>query len=1202
MARVCKLFSLALLMGLSGRVVALGLGDITLNSGLNQRLDAQIDIVGALPGDLDEFQAQLAPRELFAQYGLDYPAFLSGLTFRATRDARGDAVLRVRSAQPVTEPFLTFLVEANWPRGRLLREYTVLLDPPAFLPGEANTAVTPAASGEAPDAAVNRGMIEPGPGAAAPAPRERAAPVQPARSAAAPRAGGGSGGGGELLGQEYGPIARGESLWKIAARARPGGATLNQTMLAIYQRNPEAFYGNMNLLRQGATLRIPAAQSILEVSTGRANATLAQDTARWRGEEPAAAAPAGEGAARAAAPGNRPAAAAPAGQLTLVEPEEAGADGGEFAAAQAEIERLRDRNAALAEEVESQRAEYEAELERTRERLALRNQELAELQQRLASLEGGAGAEAATGAGPRGTPGADLNRGEAARDAAASAQQQPGDAADGAVAATAGEESEASGEAAGGAATAGAAGAAQTPSQEQQQARTRPAPTPAQPPPAGGGGPLDFLFGLLGNPLLWASVGLVAVLGAGAVVLRNRSAAREEEGFESFDPFPEEDDALKDTMSTTESTSVEAAGENFATTLDTPFDDDGEPATVVDGGRARAAAPATTQALDMTADMATPGTGAPDRFDLGNDTTQLLDETNDPVSEADFHMAYGLYDQAAELINQALDAEPHRIDLQNKLLEIYFVWGNAEAFRDAAARLQPSLTAAGGGAWDKIVIMGKQICPGDALFAGATGAGAATADLDLGDTAASAGPSAGASGDDDDVIAIGLDELPDDQQMSDELELDLDIPLEGLDDEAAAEPVGTDTTATADTSRLDFSGADDDALDFELELPPPLPEDASDEGEATTLTDPDVLAGAEGAASDAARDDAARARHAEDDGDDGLEPDAELQEIARRLEARMGSTGEGPDLSLDLGQTIAPEAPPQTSVRLDMDDEDDGFGDFQAFTGVSEDDEGGAGTHMPVVPEDEDPLLSSGEFKIELPDDAPLVRASQRGDDAAVTTELTGENVMLGSDFDPLEADGETERALTFELPETERLAVGDATEQGLMIDPALRGEDDEEGASTALISPSGMIGDAQARGDADWAAGEATIESPLMGRPDPSESSLAPTVQAPMATEVSSTAETVSAQVFELRSHFEQQGGSGAGGGDDDTAEVPASQLGLPEVDDGAIDEVGTKLDLARAYIDMGDADGARDILQEVVGEGSSEQRQQAQALLDSI
>ncbi len=118
---------------------------------------------------------------------------------------------------------------------------------------------------------------------------------------------------------------------------------------------------------------------------------------------------------------------------------------------------------------------------------------------------------------------------------------------------------------------------------------------------------------------------------------------------------------------------------------------------------------------------------------MSSESAVNLDQ-GDPLAEADFHMAYGLYDQAADLVRIALEREPDRRDLRLKLLEIYFVWGNKDAFLQTAKGLEATRDRAPAGEWDKIVIMGKQICPDEPLFASTAGSGrgaGALVDLNL---------------------------------------------------------------------------------------------------------------------------------------------------------------------------------------------------------------------------------------------------------------------------------------------------------------------------------------------------------------------------------------------------------------------------------------------------------------------------------------
>src|SRR5258708_31599637 len=125
---------------------ALGLGEIHLNSALNEPMNAEIDLIAAAPDELTALRATLASREAFTRYGIDKPPFLVTVTFKVGKAKDGRDVLLVRSTDSIPEPFVTFLVEVNWARGRLMREYTVLLDPPVYTPGESARSSAPVAA------------------------------------------------------------------------------------------------------------------------------------------------------------------------------------------------------------------------------------------------------------------------------------------------------------------------------------------------------------------------------------------------------------------------------------------------------------------------------------------------------------------------------------------------------------------------------------------------------------------------------------------------------------------------------------------------------------------------------------------------------------------------------------------------------------------------------------------------------------------------------------------------------------------------------------------------------------------------------------------------------------------------------------------------------------------------------------------------
>ncbi|EMI1675546.1 pilus assembly protein FimV [Pseudomonas aeruginosa] len=216
---------------LAGQANALGLGDITLHSALNQPLDADIELLDV--GDLgaDEIEVRLAGADVFAAAGVERLQFLNELRFSPVLQGRGGNRIHVSSIRPVQEPYLNFLVEVARPNGRIVREFTVLLDPLGYTPR-----MLPAA----------RSGIEPQRQSSTPvpAPRSAAVVVDPA-----------------LLepGDEY--LARpNDNLWAISGRLRgAGNADRAQLMEALYQLNPQAFVNaDRHRLKAGARLRLPA--------------------------------------------------------------------------------------------------------------------------------------------------------------------------------------------------------------------------------------------------------------------------------------------------------------------------------------------------------------------------------------------------------------------------------------------------------------------------------------------------------------------------------------------------------------------------------------------------------------------------------------------------------------------------------------------------------------------------------------------------------------------------------------------------------------------------------------------------------------------------------------------------------------------------------------------------------------------------------
>ncbi|MFP6829017.1 MAG: FimV/HubP family polar landmark protein [Gammaproteobacteria bacterium] len=253
---------------------ALGLGDIELRSALNQPLDAEIHLVSATPDALSSLRVALASQETFDRYGLDRPAYLGEIIFDVGTDSLERPIISMSSRGPMAEPFVTVLVEASWSRGRLLREYTVLLDPPVLLPMPAAAPTVQAAQAGAPDvtqpaAAINRPAATPVP-APVPVPATlMAQPVEPVQ-AATPSPG------------TYGPVRSAETLWSIAEQHRPNGVTMDQMVVALYRANPQVFDGNMNTLYLGSILRIPQLAELSKMTAAAATEEALRQAADWQ--------------------------------------------------------------------------------------------------------------------------------------------------------------------------------------------------------------------------------------------------------------------------------------------------------------------------------------------------------------------------------------------------------------------------------------------------------------------------------------------------------------------------------------------------------------------------------------------------------------------------------------------------------------------------------------------------------------------------------------------------------------------------------------------------------------------------------------------------------------------------------------------------------------------------------------------------------
>ncbi|WP_017171994.1 type IV pilus assembly protein FimV [Xanthomonas phaseoli] len=251
-----------LLMACSGAAMALGLGDIRVLSKPGQPLVAEIPVISNEPGELDNARVALASATTFARVGLQRPqGLVSNLQFQFAQDARGRAVIRVTSSQAVDQPAINFLIEVEWGQGRLVREYSALVDAPNTAAAIAEPAI------EAPRAGSSN-AIEREPVPVADRTAQDNASAEPAARATASASAGSATQAGDAL-----PAVRaGQTLSEIAAAvARSSGHSLDQTMLALLRTNPDAFInGNINRLKQGAVLRTPQEDALAQVGAAEA--------------------------------------------------------------------------------------------------------------------------------------------------------------------------------------------------------------------------------------------------------------------------------------------------------------------------------------------------------------------------------------------------------------------------------------------------------------------------------------------------------------------------------------------------------------------------------------------------------------------------------------------------------------------------------------------------------------------------------------------------------------------------------------------------------------------------------------------------------------------------------------------------------------------------------------------------------------------
>ncbi|MDP1665478.1 MAG: FimV/HubP family polar landmark protein [Methylobacter sp.] len=623
----------------------LGIGEIKLHSALNQNLDAEIALT--LSGEsVSDIKVNLAPPEKFDEAGVSWTYFLSKIKLETITHSNGTAVIKLTSKEALKEPFLDFLLEVSWPKGNLYREFTVLVDPPSVY----NQATIPVSTST-----------------------ERYAQPPVAMPQRQSHANGQSSEG------EYGPTLGNDTLWSVAERARgQNDVSVEQMMIAIYDANPDAFYkGNVYALTAGKMLRIPEREAVLKLSRNQALAEFNRHKKAWKNHS----APAHDGVAKEKSVLSR-AEGSGDNQLTLVAPtkaavadhavvtsvnEQASTEKKAVDASSVTSEIVKGKTERGASETvsadggtQSKIAELEKQLAMMQELIALKDQQLAALQNK--SKENPVVQEhVAPGqiveAKPAGQVTLVPQSAEAASGEIVAPQPadqvmpvpQPPESVSGDVVTTKPVD--------------------QVPPVS-QQAVAQPVQPVAQPEPEAGG-----LF----DPYY------LGAGGAGSVILAlmgwfwwRKSKVDEETNTESM----------------------------FASSgmINMPEADESLSVPVVEDGAIH--------------DVGTVGESSflseftPSDFDsFDTDQGEI-----DPISEADVYLAYGRYQQAEELIRQAIKDQPNRDECKLKLLEIFYANENKAAFEVYANELVEAGKQNEVEFWEKAAEMGREICPDLPLF------------------------------------------------------------------------------------------------------------------------------------------------------------------------------------------------------------------------------------------------------------------------------------------------------------------------------------------------------------------------------------------------------------------------------------------------------------------------------------------------------
>ncbi|MCB1894544.1 MAG: LysM peptidoglycan-binding domain-containing protein [Rhodocyclaceae bacterium] len=1099
---------------------AAGLGRINVFSALGQPLNAEIE-VQANADEISSMRARMAPAASFQNANVPFSPVIS--LIQVAVEPRGDgAVLKLSSDRPINEPFVDMVLEMSWANGKLIREYTFLLDPSVSSPKPVSTVTSQPAPAVAATPA-------PAP-VAAPAPR--AAPSRPAALAAAPQA----------KAEDY-RVKRGDTLSRIARAHKSPDVSLEQMLVALQRRNPDAFVGdNMNRLMAGRILSIPSADEAAAITQGEARREVVAQSADFNAYRQRLAETVRQEAPVAEAEGQQ--------QMSgLIKPRIAEAPKPEDAArdqvrvsrtetgaglSQDAGERLRmleedlaARDRALAE-ANDRLAELERNIGELQKLIELKNEGLAKAQQ---SAEQAAAAPQAGGFEPPvATPAAEVAAAANAPAAASQAATSPAAASE-AAAPTPAVEAAPSVDAAAAAEAAKTAEAAPAGEPavpvEPPPAAVAEAPKPVVPPPAPTPAPAaapppapppvaapGFIDELMANPTLVAAGGGVLALLLALGLMRSRKKRGEAEAQASMNPPSELSMGGSSIFGTSGGQSVDTG----SSVIQTDFSQSG------------------MSAIDA-------------------------DEGVDPVAEADVYMAYGRDAQAEEILLDALKVDPSRAAVHLKLLEIYAQRKSTSQFETTASELY-SLTGGQGDDWSRAADMGRQIDPDNPLYSEAGGAAAAAAASAVGATAAAAAAASAAAK----PAAEPADVESNDVEMS---ALDFAMPGSKPEIEGASAKLKDTWAMPGELSQFDGSGeahgdtgglskAGDSSLDFNLDLGEAPEEQGAAEAPPTEgggierpATDGDMTVKL--SAADIADGDDSTVIIKSDDDAPKAEDDlvlADASETTLEFDLDMGDGDVGAPASEPVTETPAEAVPPSQPVDVER------AVDEPAVEAVAESD----------LKLDSDQTASALDFDLDVVSDDG--DDSVLGDAGAEEFELPDLDLTADAGDAPAELDAGEEAAEDIDLSAT-------------VANPVT--EDEEMATDLEQSSFDGTLLDF----DFD-------LDKPADAKPADVEAT---------ALDISSIDLDLEAQDAEQTAAEPMAGAEAVSEATPVAADAAVAEQAAPVADDTPGDpEVDTKLELARAYEEMGDKDGAKELLDEVLAEGNNQQQEQARLVMSRL